>query len=246
MPIIFVVCLQVLCGVHVVKTGQERYWLYLIIGLPGIGCGVYALAIMLPDLFSSRDGRKIIRHAHDKMDPERHIRMLRDELNITQTSQNYVLLADELMRVGRPKEAIPEYKNALTGIFTRDPDIMVKLAAAQFDSHDPVSCQQTLDDITQHSPDYQSQDGHLLYARALAENGHLAEAESEYQALINYYTGPEARFRYYQLLMDQGKMEAAKQQLETILTTARCAKPHYRKLHKAWLSKTQQAIKLFS
>lgn len=89
MPIIFVVCLQVLCGVHVVKTGQERYWLYLIIGLPGIGCAVYALAIMLPDLFSSRDGRKIIRHAHDKMDPERHIRMLRDELNITQTSQNY-------------------------------------------------------------------------------------------------------------------------------------------------------------
>lgn len=246
MPIIFVVFIQVLCGIHVVKTGQERYWLYLIIGLPGIGCAIYTLGIMLPSLLGSRDGRRLVRHAQDKIDPERHIRMLRDELDITQTSQNYVLLADELVRVGRPKEAIQEYQNALTGIFTTDPDIMVKMASAQFDSYDPVSCQRTLEAVMVSNPDYQSQGGHLLYARALAENGNFIKAEEEYQVLIDYFSGPEARFRYYQLLLQQCKMAAAKQQLEAIQLTARRAKPHYRKLHKAWLNKVNQEIKSLS
>ncbi|WP_159566596.1 hypothetical protein [Budvicia diplopodorum] len=245
MPVIFVVFIQILCGVHAIKSDQERYWLYLIIGLPGIGCAIYALGVMLPNALRSRDGHRLVNHAYDKIDPERYIRMLRDELEITQTSQNYVLLADELARVGRPQEAVEEYKNALTGIFTHDPDIMVKMAHAQFDSHDSVSCQSTLEAVIVANPSYQSQDGHLLYARALAENRQFAKAEEEYQVLIDYYSGPEARYRYYQLLQQQGNMVAAKQQLETIQLTARRAKPHYRKLHKAWLSKVNQEMKSF-
>ncbi|MBK5142735.1 hypothetical protein I2494_03170 [Budviciaceae bacterium BWR-B9] len=243
MPVILVVIIQIMCGVHVVKTGQERYWLYLIIGLPGIGCAVYALAILLPDLLGSRDGKRLLGKAQDKMDPERHVRMLRDELVITETSQNYVRLADELLRIGRPQEAVTNYQKALTGIFVQDPDILVKLAQAEFDSHDPVSCQKTLERLINANPDYRSQDGHLLYARSLQQTGDLAKAEDEFRVLVEYYTGPEARFRYYQLLLEKGDKSEAKHQLETIAVMARRAKPHYRKMHKEWLTKVNQELK---
>ena len=50
MPILalLLIACQVFCGLHVVRSGQERYWLYLIIALPGLGCLIYALGIMLP------------------------------------------------------------------------------------------------------------------------------------------------------------------------------------------------------
>ncbi|SFC43213.1 hypothetical protein [Pragia fontium] len=246
MPVILVVLIQIMCGVHVVKTGQERYWLYLIIGLPGIGCAVYALAILVPDLLGSRDGKRLIRQAHDKMDPERHVRMLRDELVISETSQNHVRLADELARIGQMEEAVVHYQKALTGIFTHDPDIMVKLAKAQFDSHDVVSCKKTLETLIQMNPDYQSQDGHLLYARTLQELGDLHKADEEFRVLVEYYTGPEARFRYYLMLREKGELIGAKHQLETITVMARRAKPHYRKLHKEWLVKANQELKTFA
>ena len=60
MPLLalLVIACQVTCGLHVVRSGQERYWLYLIIALPGLGCLIYFLGIMLPDLLGSRRGRQ--------------------------------------------------------------------------------------------------------------------------------------------------------------------------------------------
>ncbi|MDR0807313.1 MAG: hypothetical protein LBN41_11360 [Enterobacteriaceae bacterium] len=246
MPVVLVVLIQVMCGVHAVRTDQDRYWLYVIIGLPGLGCAIYLLAIFLPDLLGSRDGKRLIRQAKDKIDPERHLRMLRDELVISETSQNYVHLADELARLARPEEAAVNYQQALSGIFTHDPSIMLKLAHAQFNSHDMVSCQKTLETLIETNPDYQSQDGHLLYARTLQERGELEKADEEYRVLVEYYTGPEARYYYSQLLRENNELNGAKHQLETIAITARrAAKPHYRKLHKEWLIKVNQEMKRY-
>ncbi|GKX54313.1 hypothetical protein SOASR030_04250 [Leminorella grimontii] len=243
MPALLIVFIQVMCGIHAVRSGQERYWLYLIIGLPGLGCAIYALAVMVPDWLGSRDGKRLIRHAHDKIDPERHLRALREELEIAETSQNHLHLADELARIGQHEEAAVHYGKALSGIFITDPHIMLKLAAAQLASRDALACRNTLDDLIKHNPDFMSPDGHLLYARALTAQGELDKAEDEYRVLIDYYSGPEARFRYAQLLKDKGDFAGAKHQLETIALIARRSKPHYRKLHKAWLAKVNQELK---
>ena len=243
MPLIPLVLIQIMCGIHAVRTGQERYWLYIIIGLPGLGCVIYFLAIVVPDLFASRDGQRLVRHAHDKIDPQRHLRILRDDLSVAETSQNHVRLADELVRLGQFEEAVEHYEKALTSIFLHDPDIMLKLATALFYCNEPERCLQTLDAIMQFNPDFQSQDGHLLYAKALVVKGNLIKAEDEYQVLVGYYTGPEARFNYYQLLRKQGRIVEARQQLEIIANTARRSKPHYRRLHKQWLSKANQEMK---
>ncbi|PHM37472.1 hypothetical protein [Xenorhabdus innexi] len=242
MPFILIIFIQILCGVHVIRTNQERFWLYLIIGLPGIGCTIYTLSIILPGFFGSHYGQQGVSRILDKIAPERHINRQRDALMISENSENYTQLADELARLGRLQEAIQNYRKALTGIFEHDPTIMAKLAKVQFDNNDPIGCEKTLSELIMANPDFRSQDCHLLYARAQQQMGNLDKAEEEYRVLVEYYTGPEARFRYYEMLCEKGDLISAKQQLETIAIIARRSKPHYRKLHKVWLQQAYQEL----
>lgn len=243
MPFGLIVILQIICGIHVVRTGQERYWLFIIIFLPAIGCAVYLLAVVLPGLFGSHHGRRVMRKAQDHINPERNVRELRNELALAPTSENYRLLADELMRIGQPSEAVELYEKSLSGVFANDPHIMVKLAGAQFENNNPQACRETLESLIKLHPDFRSAEGHLLFARANEECGYLAQAEEEYDVLVQYFSGPEARYRYAKLLIKMGKIEKAQQELEDIVFYARRAPSHYRKLYKYWINQAEKELK---
>ena len=44
-----------------------------------------------------------------------------------------------------------------------------------------AECERTLDHLRQKNPDFQSQDGHLIYARALEGQDKIEEATREYE-----------------------------------------------------------------
>lgn len=245
MPLLalLVIACQVTCGLHVVRSGQERYWLYLIIALPGLGCLIYFLGIMLPDLLGSRTGRRTVNRLHDKLDPERHLRTLRDELDLRDTRETRVQLAEELLRLGLAADAASHYQAALRGIHAQAPDILLGLAQAQFAKGDAQGCRETLDRLIEHNPDYRSADGHLLYARALEALGDTARAEEEYRALSSYYAGPEANYRYALMLRQLGRQREARELLEQIQNYARRSPRHYRNLHGEWLDLSRDALR---
>ncbi|SDJ26635.1 hypothetical protein [Pseudomonas indica] len=245
MPLLalLVIACQVACGLHVVRTGQERYWLFLIISLPGLGCLIYFLGIMLPDILGSRTGRRAVNRLHDHIDPERHLRALRDELSLRDTHESRVQLADELARLERFAEAGEHYQAALRGMHEQDPSILLGLARAQFGQGDALGCRLSLERLIQHNPQYRSADGHLLYARALDQLGETAKAEEEYGALASYYAGPEARYHYAQMLIRLDRTGEARTLLEQIEAYARRAPRHYRNLHQHWLNLTRQTLK---
>ncbi|MBU1332164.1 MAG: tetratricopeptide repeat protein [Gammaproteobacteria bacterium] len=245
MPLLalLVIACQVTCGLHVVRSGQERYWLYLIIALPGVGCLIYFLAIMLPDMLGSRSGRRTLNRLHDSIDPERHLRALRDELEIRDTRDTRVNLADELLRTGQAEEAATHYQLALRGIHSDAPDILLGLARARFAHGDFAGCQESLEQLMAKNPDFRSADGHLLYARTLEARGDDLKAEEEYRALSHYFAGPEANYRYALLLRRLGREREAIELLQHIQTHARRAARHYRTLHKEWLELIQKELR---
>ncbi|TBU97172.1 tetratricopeptide repeat protein [Phytopseudomonas dryadis] len=245
MPLLalLVLACQITCGLHVVRTDQERYWLYLIIALPGLGCLIYFLGIMLPDLLGSRRGRRAISRLHDSVDPQRHLRVLRDELEIRDTPETRVNLAEELLRLGQAEEAASHYQIALRGTAGAAPDILLGLARARFALEDFKGCRENLEELIARNPDFRSADGHLLYARTLEALGEERLAEEEYQALVRYYAGPEATYRYALLLCRLGREREALQHLQSIQAHARRAARHYRTLHKEWLELSQQQLR---
>src|ERR1700733_16187093 len=77
--------LQIVCIVHVVRTGRPWMWIYILLFLPGLGVAAYAIVEILPGLFGSRAARNLKGSAIGAIDPGRELRRLRQALEEADT-----------------------------------------------------------------------------------------------------------------------------------------------------------------
>ncbi len=241
MPLLIVTwVVQLLLIVHVLKTGRQMFWVLILLFAPGIGAIAYFLVELLPELQGSFTARRAMRNVRKTLNPGADLRQRQLEHQLSGSVDAARHLAAELMEAGRFEEAIAHYRNALTGLYEHDPDMMLGLATAQFSHGDADGCRETLDALREHNPDYSSADGHLLYAKALEAGDDLDSALGEYEALAGYYPGAEARVRYAQLLERMEKPELARQEYAQILASAELAPKHFRKAQKRWLGEAKE------
>jgi len=114
-------------------------------------------------------------------------------------------LASECLDLGRFDEALRHYDHILSLPLGHDPIYALSKARAHFGANRPADAVATLDQLKAQWPDFESQEGHLLYARALGEAGRIDEAFEEYASLTPYFSGAEARVRYGLLLQTIGR-----------------------------------------
>lgn len=170
------------------------------------------------------------------LDPGQDLRRYESEARMTGDVASRQRYADELIRQGRPVDAIAVYRQALTGLYESDPNLLLGLAQAQFASGAFSDARATLDTLIAGNPGFRSPEGHLLYARALAGEGNRDKALEEFAELTKYFSGAEAPLRYAQLLKESGKIDDARRVLKELLEHARLAPRHYRKMQQEWLS----------
>jgi hypothetical protein len=234
------IILEVLLIVHVIRTGRNTLWIWLIIFLPMAGGIAYAIVELLPQLLNSRTAQTTRRNFKRALDPEAQLRRLKDEAQVTQNVASSQRYAEELLRHDRFAEAADIYRKILTGLYAHDPDLMLGLARAQFGGGDPAAARATLDEAIHMNPGFRSPEGHLLYARALEAEGNIQKALAEYQVLSTSYPGAEAAVRYAQLLKAQGRVEESRTVAKDLLEQARIAPAHYRKAQRDWLDTAQR------
>jgi hypothetical protein len=119
-------------------------------------------------------------------------------------------LAAECLALGRFDEAERHCAKLLTLPMGEEPRYALGKAKAEFGAKRPVDAIATLDELQQRWPDFQSAEGHLLYARALTEAGRIQDALEEFEALMNYAPSAEASVRYGLLLDLMGHSREAK------------------------------------
>ena len=247
--LIFILSIAAQVGfiVHVIKTGRNTLWIWVLV-IPVLafpGMLAYFFVEILPDIFRSRTAQRTARGFKKAMDPEGDLRRYEHEARVGGNVASRQRYADELTRHGRYDEAIAQYRSALTGLYEHDPNLMLGIAKAQFakgGAGDATAARATLDDLIRLNPDFRSPDGHLLYARALESEGNIQKALEEYQALATSYPGAEAAVRYAQLLQTQGRREDAQKVASELLEQARIAPAHYRKAQKSWLDAAQRLL----
>jgi len=241
MPVALLLLLvQIAFVIHVVKTGRDRYWIFLIIFLPAIGCAIYFFTQVLPEMGQSHTVHRAKRSLIKAVDPERELRRRKEELAVANTIENRMKLADECIEAGLYKEAIELLQQALNGPHQDDPYILLLLARAQFGAEEFAKSRQTLDEIMEKNPGFKSPDGHLLYARSLEGLEMLDAAAAEYEVLVNSYPGEEARVRYGLLLLRMGQSAKAKGLFTEATTRAKRAPRYYRKKEQPWLALAQK------
>lgn len=244
MPLALVlVLLDLTLVIHAAKTGRFNPWGYVILLLPGIGGLAYVGLELLPQWFGSAQGRQARRHISNKLNPEKRYRELLDRLEMADTIANRAAVADECQELGKFEEAKTHYEHILSLPLGDDPIYAVRKARAQFGCGRPHDTVATLDELRKRWPDYQSADGHLLYARALAESGRPQEALEEYQALSGYYPGVEPRVRQGLLLAMLGRRAEAKALFADVVKHLRRAPKHARKLQAEWIAVAERELR---
>ena len=228
------------CGIHAVRTGQPIYWLLILFMFPFLGSVVYGVAILLPELRHSRGARQASRKVRALLDPGRELREARTAYEDAGSVVNRLRLADALVADGKPAEALPLYDGALTGLYADDPEILVRKARALLESGRAGEAKATLDRLIAERPEFRSAAGHLTYARAVAASGDRDRAREEFDVLIGYYPGLEARARYATLLRDWGDGARAREIAAEGLRIAARLPAHSRAADREWIAGMQK------
>lgn len=239
---ILLVLVQIAFAVHVVKSGRDRYWIYLILFIPAIGCAVYFITQVLPEMGQSRSVRRAARSLLKAVDPERELRRRKEELAMADTIDNRMKLAEECIEAGFYADAIGLLQECLRGSHQDDPHILMMLARARFDAGFFNDARQTLEHLIEKNPDFKSHDGHLLYARSLESLNQIDAAAAEYEVLLHSFPGEEARVRYALMLSRIGQTEKAQRLFNDSLMRARRAPSYYRSQERPWLAMAEQNL----
>jgi hypothetical protein len=241
MPFLFLsILIQVGLVIHIIKTGRNTIWIWVVVLLPMAGPIAYLIVEILPELSRSRAARRMLSGAKRTIDPTRDLRQAHLKLRTNDSIDSRRRVADELCNAGNYAEAIDYFHQALVGLYEHDPHLLLGLARAQFELGEATHARETLDRLIKENPDFKSAAGHLLYARALEAEGNVSKACDELATLAKYYPGAEARYRYAALLRKTGATEQANDVLTQLLNDAEVASDHYRKAQAEWLSRAKR------
>ena len=243
MPIFVVsILIQVALIVHVIRTGRNSLWIWVLALLPMAGPLAYVLVEILPEVFGGRAARRAAATVRKTIDPTRDLREAQKRARLTDSIDAKRQLAQQFFDARQYDEAIATYRAALTGLYRHDPHVMLGLARAQFAAGDSSGTRQTLDELIAANPDFRSIEGHLLYARALEGEGNLERAAQEYEALVGYDAGVEARYRQAVLIKRMGAKHRAHELLQKLLDEAELTTRHARQLQREWLEAAKREL----
>ena len=236
------ILVQVGLVIHVIRTGRNTIWIWVLVLLPLAGPIAYIAAELLPELLGGRTARRAMSNVRRTLDPGRGLREAQKQVKLTGSIDARRRFAQELMADGKYADAIETYREALVGLYQHDPHLMLGLAQAQFGNGDPTGARLTLDELIEQNPDFKSTAGHLLYARSLEAEGNLQKAAEEYDALLGYAPGPEATYRRAMLFKRMNDREQALSLLRKLLEDAEMNTKHARSLQREWLDAAKKEL----
>lgn len=190
------ILLAVFCAVHVVRTGQQLYWLFILFAFPLLGSLVYFFMIYLPNSRLERGAVKAVTAAARALDPGKDVRLARADFDTTPTAQNQMRLAAALLDAGQAEEAAQHYASALKGPFASDPDIRFGAARSYVECQRYAEALTYLEDLQRTRPDYRPDAVALLLARSYAGTGRGAEARETFERTVDRFGTFEAHAEY--------------------------------------------------
>jgi hypothetical protein len=228
-------------AIHVVRSGQPIYWLFILFSFPLLGSIVYFIVIYLPNSRLHTGARKAVAVAARALDPTRELREAGAAFDFTPTAQNQMRLAAALLASGAPREAAANYEACLKGPFATDPEIKYCAARANLESGDFQRAAVLLQEIRAADAGFRAESVHLLLARALAAAGRNAEARAQFEAALARSGSFEARAEYAIWAYASGEAETALRLQSDIDQVMRRWNPHNRELNAPLVRRLQAA-----
>ena len=233
---------SILLCVHVVRTGREMFWLWIILLFQPIGGIVYLVAVLLPQLMGGPTARKFGQAARETLDPARAYREAKADHDLTPTVHNQMRLASAAAELGRHDEAEALYAQALQGVHADDPALLLGRAKALIELGRPGEALPLLEILSEEGHEGRTPQAVLALARALEGLGRTGEAKLAYEWAAPRFAGLEGVARQAAFLARNGRRDEAQEALAETARRIGRANPHFRREARAWRDFAAQAI----
>jgi len=234
--------MSIALAVHAVRSGQQLYWVWIILVFQPFGGIVYLIAIVLPEMFGGATARRVGKAARDTLDPTRAYREARARYDDSPTVANAMRLAQAAAGHGRFDEAEALYREAAQGIHADDPTLLLGRANALIELGRPAEALTVLEQLGQDEAQARSPLTALSRARAYEGLGRMGEAAADYEWASERVPGLEAISRYAAFLARTGKKAEAQDLLKEIDRRIARADPTFRKEARGWRALAAEAI----
>jgi hypothetical protein len=194
------VFVQLLFVVHVYRSGAPRYWVFVILAFPVLGCVAYFALEVFPSSRQATGARRAAQRVAKALDPEKGLRAKVASLELCGSIDNRTALAEECLAAGMPDEAAKLYRSCLAGAYENDPHLRFGLARALVEHTAWEAAGDVVARLRADDPCHRPNEARLLHARVLEGRGETTTALEEYRELVPAFVGLEARCRYGLLL----------------------------------------------
>ncbi|HVV34718.1 MAG TPA: tetratricopeptide repeat protein [Vitreimonas sp.] len=191
---------SVICGIHAVRTGQQMYWLWILVIAPLLGPLIYFFAVLVPEFAGGRTARGVSRAATQVLDPERDYRAAQRALDDTPTVGNRMRVAQAAEALGRWPEAEAQWAQCIASGWTEDSTVLMGHARALMELGRYEEALQRLEQLKKLGREGETPQAMLEFARAYEGLGRNAEADAAYRACVDRVPGLEAGGRYVAFL----------------------------------------------
>jgi hypothetical protein len=226
--------LSVALCVHVVRTNQSMYWLWIILAIPWLGSLVYLIAVVLPGFTQGPAARRLAQGAREAVDPTREYRQARAACEDSPTVHNRMRLARAAAVLGRHDEAEHLYGEAGQGIHAEDPTLLLGRATALVELGRHSEALTVLDKLGEDGDRGRTPAAALALGRAYEGLGRMSEADVAYEWAAGRLPGLEGVGRYAAFLARQGRRGEAEEAIAEMDRRIAKANPQFRREGRAW------------
>lgn len=200
---------SLLCGIHVVRTRREMFWLWLFIIGPLIAPAFYFFAVLVPSWMGGTGARKVGQVARQTLDPERDYRNALRTLEDTPTVGARMKVAHAAAALGRWSDAEAQWALASEGAWADDPAILMGHAISLLELGRYADALKKLEKLKAQGPEGKTPTVALAFARAYEGLGRNEEAEDAYRFAADRVPGLESGGRYVAFMAKTGRREDA-------------------------------------
>jgi hypothetical protein len=234
--------LSLACCVHVVRTNQPMFWLWIILFFPWVGALAYAVIVILPGLFGGPTARKMGQAARETLDPTREYREAKAACDETPTVHNRMRLAKAAAAMGRHEDAEQLYSEAASGIHAEDPVLILGRAQALVELGRHAEGLELLMRLDPNNERIRTPAAVLAIGRALEGLGRVGEADAAYEQASERMPGLEAVGRRAAFLARHGRGEETREMLADMDRRIAGASPQFRREGRQWRDLTARAL----
>lgn len=236
--------------VHAVVTRQRLVWIIF------LGAGVflgwaltplfYVIFVILPSInihnvrSSKQKTQQFIQNNLETIKPlDVRIQEAEEAVQQSDTLEHrvkWVNLLSQSQRIPEAKEALAPL---LTGIYAQDALVLLCSAELDMAQGTPAEAENSLQEIDLAT--HMNMRGRVLTLKALAQAAqNKEEADQTFQEAIQHARGEETKLRYATYLFDQGREDAARTQVEQLITAEQQSSPFYVQQEREWFEKARE------